>query len=183
MNAIVGNPMGVYAIVNRANTRLYIGQSVHITTRIENHRTLLNARDHPNRALQADWDSYGADSFDWLLLERMPLRADLLRREHEWQIHFGERCYTNERAALPHPFHLSTRPSLTVLQRGREDRAMSVTELSRASGVSRNTIYLLERAEAQMQMRTARRLAAALNCEPADLLAAPTEPAEDTTPC
>lgn len=56
------------------------------------------------------------------------------------------------------------------LKKLREDRALSLRELSEAAGVGHNTIYRLEHGQGSAIPRTVRRLAAALNVEPRDIL-------------
>lgn len=55
-----------------------------------------------------------------------------------------------------------------TLQQMRLQRALSMSELARAAGVSASTIMDIE-AGAQPRMRTIRKLAAALGCEPQDI--------------
>lgn len=54
---------GVYAIINKANGRAYIGSSVNIRRRIEWHKTLLRANKHSNKNLAADWNQHGEPAF------------------------------------------------------------------------------------------------------------------------
>lgn len=54
---------GIYAIKNQVNGKVYIGQSVDIYTRWNNHKYSLNAGNHPNTHLQNAWEKYGADNF------------------------------------------------------------------------------------------------------------------------
>ena len=61
-------------------------------------------------------------------------------------------------------------PVLPGLRRARERRFVTIRELAAKSGVSPNTIVRLESHSTEARMSTARKLAAALNCEPAELL-------------
>lgn len=56
------------------------------------------------------------------------------------------------------------------LRRMRLQRCMTVADLEAASGVSHNTIWRLEVQSKPAWPRTIKRLAAALNVEPAELL-------------
>ena len=60
-------------------------------------------------------------------------------------------------------------PSLYIYRR---DRALSLRELAARAGVSQNTIFRLEQGF-PARPSTIRKLAAALGCEPSDLLAEP----------
>lgn len=58
-------------------------------------------------------------------------------------------------------------PSLYIYRR---DRALSLRDLATRAGVSQNTVFRLEHG-AVAHPSTIRKLAAALDCDPADLLA------------
>jgi group I intron endonuclease len=78
------NLSGVYAIVNRSEDRRYIGSSVDIPRRWCEHRTRLQRGLHTNKILQAAWDKYGAVSFDWVILEPVADRNEMIEREQYW---------------------------------------------------------------------------------------------------
>jgi len=47
----------------------------------------LNKGKHYNRQLQADWNAFGSDAFEWKVLEYMERRCtgnDMRRAEHRW---------------------------------------------------------------------------------------------------
>ena len=54
---------GIYAIINNATGRAYIGKSENIKSRWADHIAGLEAGTHHNRALQADWNKYGRGTF------------------------------------------------------------------------------------------------------------------------
>lgn len=54
---------GIYAIINNATGRAYIGKSENIKARWAEHVTGLEAGNHHNKALQADWNKYGRETF------------------------------------------------------------------------------------------------------------------------
>jgi group I intron endonuclease len=61
--------IGIYKIENKANGKVYIGQSANINKRWIEHRSNLNNNRHPNRKLQNAWNNYGQDNFDFNILE------------------------------------------------------------------------------------------------------------------
>jgi len=63
---------GVYAIVNLANNKEYIGASGRVGWRIREHLTALRRNDHHNKRLQEDWDCFGESAFRWMVIERLP---------------------------------------------------------------------------------------------------------------
>lgn len=75
---------GVYAITNKENGRRYIGSSVSIIKRWQEHRSDLTMRKHANKAFQADWDAYGPESFHVAIVEIVPASMPLLEAEQRW---------------------------------------------------------------------------------------------------
>ena len=60
---------GVYMIRNTINDKLYIGKSVNVKKRFQEHRHELRLGRHHNVYLQNAWDKYGEGAFEFLLLE------------------------------------------------------------------------------------------------------------------
>ena len=59
---------GIYMILNHANDKIYIGQSIDIKTRWKQHKSNLNCNRHENKHLQSAWDKYGKDKFEFIIL-------------------------------------------------------------------------------------------------------------------
>lgn len=59
----------IYAIEHKATHSAYIGMTVNLKTRWQDHRRLLRNNQHTNTELQADWNRYGEQSFDFRILE------------------------------------------------------------------------------------------------------------------
>ena len=72
---------GIYAIRNRRNGKLYVGSASNISKRWSRHRKDLREGTHKNKHLQAAFNYYGEDAFDFIVLE---LTDDLIRREQYW---------------------------------------------------------------------------------------------------
>ncbi|MGE3840053.1 MAG: GIY-YIG nuclease family protein [Vicinamibacterales bacterium] len=72
---------GIYVITNVVNLKVYVGSSLNIARRAVEHRCLLNAKTHTNAHLQRAWNKYGADAFQFRVLELVPDDAQLLARE------------------------------------------------------------------------------------------------------
>lgn len=58
------NP-GIYEIVNTVNGKRYIGSAVKFSTRFAVHRGSLRAGKHHSRYLQAAWNKYGEQAFEF----------------------------------------------------------------------------------------------------------------------
>lgn len=60
---------GIYMIKNLINEKVYIGKSFDIKKRWSNHRYELNKGIHVNNHLQSAWNKYGADNFEFSIVE------------------------------------------------------------------------------------------------------------------
>ncbi len=94
--------MGIYRIRNLANEKAFVGSTLNLTGIFNRYRSQLNAGNHPNKSLQADWKSSGAESFVFEILEEISPRetsdykSDLEVFENLWLEKlepFGEKGY------------------------------------------------------------------------------------------
>lgn len=61
--------IGIYGIKNLVNDKIYVGQtSQSFQRRYWNHRWKLNSNIHDNIYLQKDWNKYGSDKFEFVIL-------------------------------------------------------------------------------------------------------------------
>ncbi len=74
---------GVYQITCVPNGKIYIGSSIDIRDRCEQHRRSLRRGDHPNVHLQAAWDKYEEENFKFTVLE-ITDRNNRLEAEQNW---------------------------------------------------------------------------------------------------
>jgi group I intron endonuclease len=63
---------GVYQIRNKVSGLVYVGSSTNIERRWVRHRKMLNGGVHDNKHLNSAWTKYGADSFEFTILELVP---------------------------------------------------------------------------------------------------------------
>ncbi len=61
--------IGIYLIKNILNGKTYVGQSSDIDGRFRRHISALSKHSHANKYLQADWDRYGKEAFEFSILE------------------------------------------------------------------------------------------------------------------
>lgn len=59
---------GIYKITNKINGKVYIGESLDIKRRWEEHINELNNNSHHSYKLQNDWNTYGQDNFKFEIL-------------------------------------------------------------------------------------------------------------------
>ena len=64
-------PMGVFQIRNLTNEKVFVGSSLNLDGIFNRHKFALNAGSHQNKALQADWNEFGAENFAFEILEEV----------------------------------------------------------------------------------------------------------------
>ena len=74
---------GIYGIHNSASGKWYIGQAVDIAKRFRQHKAMLQSGNHRNKHLQSAYDKYGAEAFEFVILEQCDL-AELNPKEKLW---------------------------------------------------------------------------------------------------
>ncbi|MEO1185510.1 MAG: GIY-YIG nuclease family protein [Cyanobacteria bacterium J06636_27] len=91
---------GIYQIKCNVNNRQYIGLAKDIEKRWKQHEKALNSQTHENSKLQADWNHFGADKFEFSIIQRWKRGQKLEDLEDIWisqlepyyNIRLGKRC-------------------------------------------------------------------------------------------
>jgi group I intron endonuclease len=74
--------IGVYAIVNKENNKVYIGSTVRkFRKRFQCHKADLNKGTHHSEHLQRAWRTHGPDAFEFLIVEYVTDKFKVLERE------------------------------------------------------------------------------------------------------
>lgn len=74
----------IYGIVNKINGKKYIGSAVNFYKRKREHLNSLNKNQHHSSHLQRSWNKYGITNFEFIILERVDAKQDLIPREQWW---------------------------------------------------------------------------------------------------
>jgi group I intron endonuclease len=64
---------GIYLIRNLVNGRVYVGKSLDVESRLASHRRALKSGEHNIPKLQADWNEFGDEQFEFLPYEEVDL--------------------------------------------------------------------------------------------------------------
>ncbi len=75
---------GIYKILNKLNKKVYIGSSLNIKNRWKNHLKLLVKNKHHSLYLQHAWNLYGSDNFEFIIIEEVTNKDDLIKREQTY---------------------------------------------------------------------------------------------------
>lgn len=70
-------PMGVFQIRSLKNEKVFVGSSLNLDGILNRHKFALAAGSHQSKALQADWNEFGAENFAFEILEELEPRAGL----------------------------------------------------------------------------------------------------------
>lgn len=72
---------GIYRIYNKSNDKSYVGQALDIDVRWNGHKRELKEGCHHNILLQKDWDKYGENSFEFIVLtECKPIELNVMEK-------------------------------------------------------------------------------------------------------
>ena len=72
---------GIYTITNLKNNKVYVGSSVNLGSRLNDHKHKLINNEHANIYLQNDWNKYGEDNFEFKIIKLVEMETDLPKEE------------------------------------------------------------------------------------------------------
>ncbi len=92
----------IYKILNLVNDKFYVGSTTNKKVRFREHRKQLRGNRHHCKHLQAAWNKYGEEKFDFRVVEVVPDGVLLAEAEDRWlREHFGQpHCYNSGAAAV-----------------------------------------------------------------------------------
>jgi len=106
---------GIYLIRNIRNGKVYIGSSLHMKNRWRDHRYDLKRNNHDSLHLQASWNKYGRDNFEFSIVELCP-EDSLLDKESYWiKLHNSIDSSCGYNGIMPGDYHKS-RPDILMKQ-------------------------------------------------------------------
>lgn len=109
----------IYAIKNLKNNKLYIGSAVDLKDRWWLHKYQLYLNKHHNRYLQRAYNKYEMENFDFIILELVENKNELLNREQFWLDFYrsyerdkGYNAYSIAGSALGHKHNEKTKAKM-----------------------------------------------------------------------
>lgn len=101
MNTLPDVP-GIYAIIHLPSGKRYIGSSRNLRDRWRSHLKALKAGKHHCAYLQNAWNKYGADQFEFQILEQcLGEGVILVAREQAWIDRYKKKLYNARKLAEP----------------------------------------------------------------------------------
>lgn len=87
----------IYKIINVVNNKFYVGSTTNKKVRFRQHRKLLRGNRHHCKHLQAAWNKYGEDKFEFVIVEVVPETMSLQQIEDIYLLqHVGQpMCYNS----------------------------------------------------------------------------------------
>ncbi len=75
---------GIYAFTNKLNGKRYVGSAINLRRRYKKHLSQLNNGNHHSAKFQHAWAKYGAEQFEFIVLELVEDPSALIGREQFW---------------------------------------------------------------------------------------------------
>lgn len=75
---------GIYKIVCQANKKIYVGSTFNLKRRKNDHEDALLGNYHKNPSLQASWNKYGPNAFQFEIIELVRDISALVLQEQHW---------------------------------------------------------------------------------------------------
>lgn len=154
---------GIYEIVNLCDGKAtaYVGSSQDIAQRWSHHRSILRNGQHINSYLQSAWDKYGADAFEWNVIEEVESTDALLVVEQRYlNAYFASgHCYNIARCAeaptrgLKHTDE--TRQNMSKAQMGKTLSDETRQKISKANKGKQNSLGYKHTDEAKCKISKA----------------------------
>lgn len=124
----------IYKIINLVNDKFYVGSTINKKVRFRQHRKLLRGNRHHCKHLQASWNKYGEEKFDFRVVEEVPQAVSLQEVEDRWlKEHVGkDYCYnsgySSEAPWRNAPAHVTPNFGKTVAQERRDQISKTLKE-------------------------------------------------------
>lgn len=120
----------IYAIVNQHTKDMYVGSAVDIKRRWRAHASQLRNNKHHCQHLQSAYVKYGAEFFDWEIIEYVDDKTTLIQREQIW-IDFFRPAYNKRviaNSCLGLKRSAEARLKMSLAQKGKKQSAETIAK-------------------------------------------------------
>lgn len=152
------NFSGIYKITNTITGKYYIGSAVHISKRWNNHKYQLNKGTHYTKYLQNAWNKYGAQAFEFSILEKVDDKSNLIEREQYWidildpvKNGYNARCVAESNLGFTH-----SESAKIAIQEGNKGRVVSEETRARQSAAKKGVKQKPEHVKARVESAKAK---------------------------
>jgi group I intron endonuclease len=135
---------GVYQILNKTNGKRYIGSATNINKRWGEHWRRLQRGVHSNQHLQNAWDKYGADAFEFGILNYCEPRLLILNEQKFINRHKPKELYNIclvAGSSLGRKFSVETKKRISQAGKGRQHSKKTKEKISQAVRGINNPFY------------------------------------------
>ena len=84
MKADLQSKCGIYKIINKDNGKYYVGRTLNLDKRWYQHKKLLIKNKHFNKYLQSAWNKHGSDKFEFIIVEYVNNKNELINIEQKY---------------------------------------------------------------------------------------------------
>lgn len=118
------NKLGIYKIINILNNKIYIGYSINIYRRWEDHKRLLKKNTHHSIKLQNAYNKYGVNSFVFEIIEECDKKYIVKREQYYIDLfdsyNNGYNCLPKARSTFGRILTNETRIKMSLAQIGKK---------------------------------------------------------------
>jgi group I intron endonuclease len=107
---------GIYFILSMVDNKRYIGRSVHIYRRLNEHRRNLNKNTHDNKHLQNAWNKYGASNFVFVPFLFCNVRDSIIEEQRQLDFYNsqeGRLLFNISKSSMTGPSELMHRKAIS----------------------------------------------------------------------
>lgn len=78
--------MGIFIVQNKINNKYLLVPTQNLKSMINRVRFQLNSKGHPNRELQMEWNEFGEDNFEFIILETLDYDKDESKTDYSEEL-------------------------------------------------------------------------------------------------
>lgn len=135
--------IAVYGIRCLINSRIYIGSTTYVKSRLAAHRWNLNNGHHHSSELQLDWKEYGENAFEFVVLRSGNTKPEIDRLERELIVEYGKhvQLYNKQLTKITNNDSAAWMDLMNDLQAACEKEDETINDFARQHKIHTSTIW------------------------------------------